>query len=258
LDQEARLRPWPSQGMGGAGVDHPASRTGRRSSLGSRSTDLAGPGCMGSSASWSRCMRAARRAPAAGSTSTFPCSTGRSPCSRSMPAIHFGTGRGPVAARQQATHRSCPTRTFRRLGTGTSNIAVGKRQACWRSLCKAVGAPLAALMDDPRYRHQPGSGSPIARRWRPILDPAGRGAFRSATGSSGAKRRGIPCGPILSVGPRRSPIRRWSRANMVVPLEHPKAGPIRVTGVPVRLSDTPGAVRTPAAAARPAHAPGAH
>jgi crotonobetainyl-CoA:carnitine CoA-transferase CaiB-like acyl-CoA transferase len=31
---------------------------------------------------------------------------------------------------------------------------------------------------------------------------------------------------------------------MVVPLEHPTAGPIRVTGVPVRLSETPGAVRT--------------
>ena len=32
---------------------------------------------------------------------------------------------------------------------------------------------------------------------------------------------------------------------MVVELEHPKAGPIRVTGVPVKLSDTPGAVRSP-------------
>ena len=31
---------------------------------------------------------------------------------------------------------------------------------------------------------------------------------------------------------------------MVVPLGHPTAGDIRVTGVPVRLSDTPGAVRS--------------
>jgi crotonobetainyl-CoA:carnitine CoA-transferase CaiB-like acyl-CoA transferase len=30
-----------------------------------------------------------------------------------------------------------------------------------------------------------------------------------------------------------------------VPLSHPTAGDLRVTGVPVRLSDTPGAVRTP-------------
>jgi crotonobetainyl-CoA:carnitine CoA-transferase CaiB-like acyl-CoA transferase len=31
---------------------------------------------------------------------------------------------------------------------------------------------------------------------------------------------------------------------MVVPLPHPTAGPIRVTGVPVRLSETPGQVRS--------------
>ncbi len=33
---------------------------------------------------------------------------------------------------------------------------------------------------------------------------------------------------------------------MIVPLEHPEVGPTRVIGVPVRLSDTPGAIRAPA------------
>ena len=32
---------------------------------------------------------------------------------------------------------------------------------------------------------------------------------------------------------------------MVVNVEHPKAGTIQVTGVPVKLSDTPGAVTLP-------------
>jgi crotonobetainyl-CoA:carnitine CoA-transferase CaiB-like acyl-CoA transferase len=32
---------------------------------------------------------------------------------------------------------------------------------------------------------------------------------------------------------------------MVQTVEHPTAGPVRVTGVPVRLGETPGAVRTP-------------
>ncbi len=32
---------------------------------------------------------------------------------------------------------------------------------------------------------------------------------------------------------------------MVVDVEHPRAGRIRVNGVPVKLSDTPGGVRTP-------------
>ena len=32
---------------------------------------------------------------------------------------------------------------------------------------------------------------------------------------------------------------------MIVPLEHLTAGPIRVLGTPLKLSDTPAAVRTP-------------
>jgi crotonobetainyl-CoA:carnitine CoA-transferase CaiB-like acyl-CoA transferase len=32
---------------------------------------------------------------------------------------------------------------------------------------------------------------------------------------------------------------------MIVALEHPKAGPIRVTGIPIKLSDTPGEVYAP-------------
>ena len=36
------------------------------------------------------------------------------------------------------------------------------------------------------------------------------------------------------------------RAEMVVPVEHPLEGTISALGVPVKLSDTPGAVRRPA------------
>ena len=32
---------------------------------------------------------------------------------------------------------------------------------------------------------------------------------------------------------------------MIVPLEHITAGPIRVLGTPLKLSDTPAAIRTP-------------
>jgi len=55
---------------------------------------------------------------------------------------------------------------------------------------------------------------------------------------------GIPCGPILNVAEALAHPQVQARG-MVVPLSHPAAGDIRVTGVPVRLSDTPGAVRTP-------------
>lgn len=32
---------------------------------------------------------------------------------------------------------------------------------------------------------------------------------------------------------------------MIVDLEHPKAGPIRVTGLPLKLSETPGEIHSP-------------
>ncbi|MGZ3408495.1 MAG: CoA transferase, partial [Polyangia bacterium] len=54
---------------------------------------------------------------------------------------------------------------------------------------------------------------------------------------------GIPCGPILNVAEALAHPQVRAR-DMVVPLHHPTAGDIRVTGVPVRLSDTPGAVRS--------------
>jgi crotonobetainyl-CoA:carnitine CoA-transferase CaiB-like acyl-CoA transferase len=55
---------------------------------------------------------------------------------------------------------------------------------------------------------------------------------------------GIPCGKIQSVGEICEDPQIIAR-DMVVRVEHPKAGAMRVTGVPVKLSDTPGAVTLP-------------
>jgi crotonobetainyl-CoA:carnitine CoA-transferase CaiB-like acyl-CoA transferase len=55
---------------------------------------------------------------------------------------------------------------------------------------------------------------------------------------------GIPCGKIQSVGEVCEDPQIIAR-DMVVTVEHPKAGAVRVTGVPVKLSDTPGAVTLP-------------
>ena len=58
------------------------------------------------------------------------------------------------------------------------------------------------------------------------------------------QRHGIPCGVIQSVGEVCEDPQVAAR-DMVVGLEHPKAGPMRVTGLPVKLSETPGAVTAP-------------
>lgn len=55
---------------------------------------------------------------------------------------------------------------------------------------------------------------------------------------------GIPCGRIASVADALAHPQVRARG-MVQTIDHPTAGRISVTGVPVRLSETPGAVRTP-------------
>ena len=58
------------------------------------------------------------------------------------------------------------------------------------------------------------------------------------------RAHGIPCGKIQPVGEVCEDPQILAR-DMVVKVEHPKAGALRVTGVPVKLSDTPGAVTLP-------------
>jgi len=57
-------------------------------------------------------------------------------------------------------------------------------------------------------------------------------------------REGIPCGLIKNVAEVCTDPQVLAR-DMVVELEHPTAGPIKVNGVPIKLSATPGAVNDP-------------
>jgi crotonobetainyl-CoA:carnitine CoA-transferase CaiB-like acyl-CoA transferase len=56
---------------------------------------------------------------------------------------------------------------------------------------------------------------------------------------------GVPAGPINNYAEALGDPQTLARA-MVVDLEHPGAGPIKALGVPIKLSDTPGAVERPA------------
>jgi crotonobetainyl-CoA:carnitine CoA-transferase CaiB-like acyl-CoA transferase len=55
---------------------------------------------------------------------------------------------------------------------------------------------------------------------------------------------GVPCGAVRTVTEALADPQLAARA-MIVPLEHVTAGPIRVLGTPLKLSDTPAGVRTP-------------
>ena len=58
------------------------------------------------------------------------------------------------------------------------------------------------------------------------------------------RRDGVPCGGVRSIAEALSDPQIAAR-EMVETVAHPLAGPIRVLGIPTKLSDTPGAVRTP-------------
>ena len=53
----------------------------------------------------------------------------------------------------------------------------------------------------------------------------------------------MPCGAVRDVGEVLEDPQLEAR-EMIEPLEHVAGGPVRVLGVPIKLSDTPGAVRT--------------
>ncbi len=56
---------------------------------------------------------------------------------------------------------------------------------------------------------------------------------------------GIPCGPVLNYDEVLTDPQMLAR-DMVATTEHPVTGPFRTLGVPVKLSQTPGRVHSPA------------
>jgi crotonobetainyl-CoA:carnitine CoA-transferase CaiB-like acyl-CoA transferase len=132
-----------------------------------------------------------------------------------------------------------PYQTFR---TRTRDIAIGiGSDKLWRTFCPLVG--LAQMMDDPRYVTN-------ARRNanRMSLVAALQEAFLTRTYEEWAAvllPAGIPMGAINTIDQIVDHAQVRARGSLVEST-HPVAGRLRMTGPPVRMSDTPGTVRTPA------------
>ena len=132
-----------------------------------------------------------------------------------------------------------PYQTFR-TKTKDLALAVGSEKL-WKDFCPLIGAP--EMTDDPRWHNNAARGknraSLIARlqeifltksyeEWEAILVPAG-----------------IPMGAINTIDTVVAHPQVAAR-NALVEVAHPTAGKTRVVGPAVKLSSTPGAVRTPA------------
>lgn len=147
---------------------------------------------------------------------------------------------GRVPSRMGNRHPSIvPYETYR-TADGWVNVGVGN-DALFAALCREVIAR-PELAADPRFQ---ANAARVEHReaLNAILIPL-FAAMQQQALLDRLDAAGIPAGPIYTVAEALAHPQLAAR-DMVVPLEHPSAGPIRVTGVPVRLSDTPGRVRTP-------------
>ena len=132
-----------------------------------------------------------------------------------------------------------PYQTFR-TKTRDLALAVGSEKL-WKVFCPVIGCP--ELADDPRYR----ANADRARN-RDTLIPKLQEVFLTRSYEDweavllGA---GIPVGAINTI-PQVVEHPQVVARRALVEMDHPRAGKVRMVGAPVRLSRTPGSVRTPA------------
>jgi formyl-CoA transferase/CoA:oxalate CoA-transferase len=121
---------------------------------------------------------------------------------------------------------------------GFINIAVGNDNL-WKKFCDAV--ELQDIVDDPKFATNAKRvknrnevvgiiskviATKAMKKWLDILESAG-----------------VPCGPIYTVDQIFSDPQVLAR-NMLVEVDHPKCGKVKVTGSPIKFSETPAEVVT--------------
>lgn len=119
-------------------------------------------------------------------------------------------------------------------------IAVASEKL-WATFCDAIGKP--EWIADPRF-----ATNPLRVANRAVLEPAIVEIFRTRTAAEWTahfKSTGIPCTPVRTLDEVVADPQSEARQMFPV-LHHPKAGAIRVTGAPIKLSETPGAIESPA------------
>ncbi len=132
-----------------------------------------------------------------------------------------------------------PYQTFR-TKTKDLALAVGSDRL-WRIFCPIMG--LEALMDDPRF------ATNAARvKNREALIAMLQEVFLTKAYEEWEElllEHGIPVGAINTIDQVVGHPQIKARG-MIVESDHPVAGNVKIVGVPVKLSETPGAVREPA------------
>lgn len=153
-------------------------------------------------------------------------------------ATYFATGAPPP--RVGAAHPNLvPYQAFKCADGKYINVAVGNERF-WQRFCKALGREDLAEM--PEYAQnkdrvknrdqlvallQQEFDTRSTDRWVDILEEAG-----------------VPCGPINDLADVFSDPQVKAR-DMLLEVQHPSAGKIKQTGIPIKFSATPGSIDSP-------------
>jgi crotonobetainyl-CoA:carnitine CoA-transferase CaiB-like acyl-CoA transferase len=117
-------------------------------------------------------------------------------------------------------------------------LAVGNDDQ-FRRFCAAAG--MTTLRDDPRFATNPSRvvhHVELRERLAPVLRARPRAYWLEILAEAG-----VPCGDVRGVPEALADPQVLAR-EMVQSVEHATAGMLRVVGVPIKLSETPGSVRT--------------
>ncbi len=153
-------------------------------------------------------------------------------------AIYFATG-VPPGPSGSAHILSAPYQAFR-AADGWLTIG-GANQANWERLARVLGAP--QWIDDARFRTNADRMKNLEALI--VLMNERLKTRRAREWIVALEAEGVPCGPINSIAEMAADPQTAAR-EMVIELEHPRAGWTRSLGLPIKLSATPGKVSRPA------------
>lgn len=145
---------------------------------------------------------------------------------------------GQVSARLGNRHISIAPYDMFDAEDGVFVLAVGNDEQ-FRRFCEVAG--LERLSSDPRFATNPGRV-----RHHDALREALAGPLRTRTRDgwiASLRQAGVPCGSVRDVGEAVDDAQLDAR-DMIATVEHASAGTLRVLGLPIKLSATPGSVRT--------------
>lgn len=146
---------------------------------------------------------------------------------------------GEVPERSGNRHMTiAPYDTFD-TADGVLVLAVGNDEQ-WRRLCEALG--LDPLKADARYTRN----QDRVVHYESLRTELARAFGQKAADPLVARLRaaGVPCGAVRSIDEALADPQTIARA-MIETVPHASIGDLRVLGLPVKLSSTPGTVRTP-------------